>query len=140
MYVASLPTEDDFATPAYYNDNELLHLKGTNLFGAAGDRLAGWRNEWEGLVGRLGGEAKELLSWEYWLWACTVISSRAFPSVLIDGDKANNTPVLFPGVDTLNHRYGEKVTWKTDVEAKTVTIVLENGVPAGKYCRHSLSS
>jgi len=130
-YVASLPTAADFATPCYYSEAELLHLRGTNLFGAVGDRLTGWKEEWKGVVGRLEGETKAALSWKDWLWACTVISSRAFPSVLIDGDKANNTPVLFPGVDTLNHRYGEKVTWKTDVNAKTVTIVLETGVPAG---------
>lgn len=28
---------------------------------------------------------------------------------------ALSTPILFPGVDTLNHRLGTKVSWFTDV-------------------------
>lgn len=133
VYVASLPTEADFTTPCYFSENEMLHLRGTNLYGAVGDRLAGWKAEWEEVVSRLSGEVASTVTWELYLWACTIISSRAFPSSLIDGDTGpNNTPVLFPGVDTLNHRYGQKVTWKSDVQAQTLTIQLEDGVPAGQ--------
>lgn len=69
-------------------------------------------------------------------------SSRAFPSSLIDGDRANSTPVLFPGIDLLNHRPTAKVTWSTDVHAAptnkgaeavpgSLTIVLDEAVSAG---------
>ena len=58
-----------------------------------------------------------------------MLSSRAFPSHLIDGDRANATPILFPGVDTLNHRRGEKVGWlSSDTALALVTdVALEPG-------------
>jgi hypothetical protein len=58
-----------------------------------------------------------------YLWASTILSSRAFASYLIDGKKEGATPILFPGVDLLNHRYGEKVTWNADTEVKFVTSI-----------------
>ena len=76
--------------------------------------------------------------------------SRAFPSSLIDGDKANSTPVLFPGIDMLNHRPTAKVTWSSDVHAEvasgdgagdkgSLTIVLDEDVPARASLALSLS-
>ena len=64
-----------------------------------------------------------------WLWSCTMLSSRAFPSHLIDGDRANATPILFPGVDTLNHRRGEKVGWVSSDKALALVtdVALESG-------------
>ena len=73
-----------------------------------------------------------------------VARSRAFPSSLIDGDKDNSTPVLFPGIDMLNHRPTAKVTWSSDVRSVapsgtdgdggdkgSLTIVLDEDVGAG---------
>jgi len=76
--------------------------------------------------------------------------SRAFPSSLIDGDKDNSTPVLFPGIDMLNHRPTAKVTWSSDVHAEvasgdgagdkgSLTIVLDEDVPARASLALSLS-
>ena len=64
-----------------------------------------------------------------WLWACTILSSRAFPSHLVDGDREHATPILFPGVDTLNHRRGEKVGWVSSDKALALVtdVALEPG-------------
>lgn len=68
-----------------------------------------------------------------------VCSSRAFPSSLIDGPSTDSTPVLFPGVDTLNHRLGAKASWITDVNEPAarepkgkLAVVLDEGVEKGE--------
>jgi hypothetical protein len=55
------------------------------------------------------------------LHSATILSSRAFPSHLIphyDHPSRSSTPVLFPGVDSLNHRRGTKITWSVDSDPK----------------------
>ncbi|MBW0536257.1 hypothetical protein O181_075972 [Austropuccinia psidii MF-1] len=72
-----------------------------------------------------------------YLWACTIITSRSFSSSLLENlnipkvssqttlQKPNSianldlntsskepTPILLPGVDTLNHKRGTKVEWR----------------------------
>lgn len=66
----------------------------------------------------------------------TVLSSRAFPSSLIFSSGTQEaTPVLFPGVDMLNHCYGRKVSWLSDqVPDGKLKIVLDAGVERGVYC------
>ncbi|GAA5823460.1 hypothetical protein JCM3770_006045 [Rhodotorula araucariae] len=144
VYVDHLPTSDAMRTTLYFAPAERELLRGSNLFGATEEREQGWRDEWEEVRSWVSdSEIRDALSWEKWLWACTILSSRAFPSSLIDGDKENSTPVLFPGIDMLNHRPTSKVTWSSDVhmEAATsdtgasgsLTIVLDEDVAAGTF-------
>ncbi|BGP38834.1 hypothetical protein JCM10449v2_002772 [Rhodotorula kratochvilovae] len=143
IYVDHLPPSESMRTTLYFTPVERDLLRGSNLFGATEERKHGWRDEWEEVRSWVADAGvREALSWEKWLWACTILSSRAFPSSLIDGDKENSTPVLFPGVDMLNHRPTSKVTWSTDpgVEKATgvlsaggsLTIMLDEDVAAGE--------
>lgn len=157
-YISALPSPSSIRTPLYFSPAERALLRGTNLDGATRDREELWQNERAQALARLQApeEVKNAITWDRWLWACTMLSSRAFPSSLIDGDQPNSTPVLFPGIDLLNHRPTAKVTWSTDVHAVPVggarqaattttstsssssdqdkgslTIVLDEAVPAG---------
>ncbi|BGP14819.1 hypothetical protein JCM10213v2_002774 [Rhodosporidiobolus nylandii] len=127
VYVDSLPRSPTMRTPLYFSAAERELLRGSNLYGATEDRERGWKEEWEEVRSWVTDEqVREELSWERWLWACTIISSRAFPSHLIDGDKDNSTPVLFPGIDLLNHRPQAKVTWSSDVHVETLEEQIHN--------------
>ncbi|GAA5880500.1 hypothetical protein JCM3774_000629 [Rhodotorula dairenensis] len=144
-YVSALPNPSSLRTPLYFTPRERALLRGTNLDGATSDRERQWQRERDEVLRRVRApdEVKSAISWDHWLWACTMLSSRAFPSSLIDGDRANSTPVLFPGIDLLNHRPTAKVTWSTDVHAApttsdartadkgSLTIVLDETVSAG---------
>lgn len=163
VYVETLPRQEEMRTPCWFSEAEMSLLEGTNLAGATRDRLKEWKEEWELLLPKLVGFDSSLLTWcvrfsfvirvklillrrELYLWASTILSSRAFASHLIDGDRAGATPILFPGVDTLNHRYGEKVSWIADEQVPTcggsrrgmMSIVLDNGVAAGAQGPSSL--
>ncbi|GAA5975503.1 hypothetical protein JCM10908_005181 [Rhodotorula pacifica] len=148
-YISALPAATTLRTPLYFTSAERSLLRGTNLDGATRDREQQWRAEWEEVRRRLEGadvegEVRREVTWERWLWACTMLSSRAFPSSLIDNDQPNSTPVLFPGIDLLNHRPTARVTWSSDVRGAgsgsvtggeekggSLTIVLDELVPAG---------
>ncbi|GAA5858413.1 hypothetical protein JCM1840_001192 [Sporobolomyces johnsonii] len=144
VYVENLPAGEAMRTTLYFSPEERELLRGSNLYGATEERERGWRDEWEEVTSWIGDEdVRREVGWERWLWACTIISSRAFPSSLIDGDKPNSTPVLFPGIDMLNHRPTSKVTWSSDVHVETagtgaegkkgkgsLTIVLDEAVGA----------
>ncbi|TKA58291.1 hypothetical protein B0A53_00028 [Rhodotorula sp. CCFEE 5036] len=121
-YISALPSPSSIRTPLYFSPAERALLEGTNLDGATRDREQLWQNERAQVLARLRAaeEVKHAITWDRWLWACTMLSSRAFPSSLIDGDQPNSTPVLFPGIDLLNHRPTAKVTWSTDVHAVPV--------------------
>ena len=63
---------------------------------------------------------------EQYLTAATYLSSRAFPSTLVSENPSvvpskSSYPVLFPGVDSLNHARGRPVSWVVDplLPAKT---------------------
>ncbi|GAA5912543.1 hypothetical protein JCM6882_004797 [Rhodosporidiobolus microsporus] len=144
VYVDDLPSSESMRTTLYFSPSERELLRGSNLFGATEDRERGWKEEWEEVQRWLADmDVRKEVTWERWLWACTILSSRAFPSSLIDGDKENSTPVLFPGIDMLNHRPTAKLTWSSDVHVETVgtgedgkkgkgslTIVLDEDTPA----------
>ncbi|GAA6000217.1 uncharacterized protein JCM10292_004039 [Rhodotorula paludigena] len=142
VYVEHLPSRDSMRTTLYFSAVERELLRGSNLHGATEEREAGWRQEWEEVASWMQDEAvRKALTFDLWLWACTILSSRAFPSSLIDGNKENSTPVLFPGVDMLNHRPTARVTWSIDAGVASsassgsdgsLTIVLDEAVGAGE--------
>jgi hypothetical protein len=49
------------------------------------------------------------------MWALTILESRCFPSNIMFMDLASEEPypLLYPVMDHFNHRFQEKVTWKT---------------------------
>ncbi|KAI5481575.1 lysine methyltransferase [Pseudohyphozyma bogoriensis] len=139
VYVDSLPAAETLRTPLYYSDAEMDLLMASNLHGATTDRQKQWKDEWESLLTRLT-HGVDAFTWELYLWASTMLSSRAFPSSLIDGDTSDEalTPILFPGIDALNHQYGKQLSWNTDVHSPTgeipgkMSVVLDEEVAAGE--------
>jgi hypothetical protein len=56
---------------------------------------------------------------EDFLWGYSVFSSRAFPYTLIDSTSTDQSEVLFPLVDALNHKPNTKITWSRTGDADT---------------------
>ncbi|KAK4692339.1 hypothetical protein P7C70_g9153, partial [Phenoliferia sp. Uapishka_3] len=89
VYVDSLPTMDELTTPSYWSEAELSLLHGTNLAPAVGERMQGWKEEWEEVVHKLGGID---LTWENYLWACTIISYSKFISTPRSASESITSP------------------------------------------------
>ncbi|KIJ60469.1 hypothetical protein HYDPIDRAFT_98705 [Hydnomerulius pinastri MD-312] len=126
-YIRCLPAAEKLSTPLHFSERELELLKGTNLFGATLDRGHDWRTEWEqcrSLVQTVNQAWGESLTWERYLTASTHLSSRAFPSSILSAEPSlvstpSTYPVLLPGVDLLNHKRGQRVSWEVSCsEAK----------------------
>ncbi|KAK9245880.1 hypothetical protein V1506DRAFT_536908 [Lipomyces tetrasporus] len=128
-YIKLLPTE--FDTPLYYSHDEMEMLRGTNVFGEVELRRHAWVEEWKRGVMYLPSKFnKTLFSWELYLWACTVLSSRSFPSSIVFGtSKDDSYPVLVPLVDSLNHKPQVPVYWSAT--ADSFTISSGNSIAAG---------
>ncbi|KAK6533189.1 hypothetical protein TWF281_007341 [Arthrobotrys megalospora] len=126
-YIRLLP--ETFDTPLYFDEDEMERLAGTNL--GAGDvvlRKQVWTQEWEvgkELLEEAGNiEDIEEYTWELYLRAATIYTSRSFPSKLVGiatntpADKPTESsddtdfPVLIPLVDILNHKPNTKIIWE----------------------------
>ena len=68
------------------------------------------------------------------LWAYSVLSSRSFPYSLIDPDYDGPSEVLFPLLDTLNHKPHTHITWMRngDPETGALSFVTGNEIQAGE--------
>ncbi|KAL7273848.1 hypothetical protein RUND412_003263 [Rhizina undulata] len=127
-YIDILPQE--FDTPLYFSPDDMDWLQGCNLGAAEVDaRREVWRKEWELAVEVLRNEGvqTEDYTWELFLWAATVFTSRSFPGRLLKwkekdeqrggvdistGDEEEDAPVLFPLIDSTNHYPRTKITWQ----------------------------
>ncbi|KAF9353663.1 hypothetical protein BGX26_008572 [Mortierella sp. AD094] len=109
-YLDMIP--DRIHTALEFDDQDMEQLRGTNAFQTVKhlkDKLEQKYKETMAIVG------KELrqedgYTWEKFLWAETVLSSRAFPAHLFGGGVEGET-VLIPLGDTLNHKSRHKATW-----------------------------
>ncbi|KAK6503958.1 hypothetical protein TWF506_002175 [Arthrobotrys conoides] len=125
-YIRLLP--QTFDTPLYFSDDEMERLAGTNL--GAGDVLLRkqlWMEEWESgkqLLEDVKAERAQEYTWDIYLRAATIYTSRSFPSTLV-GITINSIvgkhaaglddigfPVLIPLVDILNHKPNTKIIWE----------------------------
>ncbi|KAJ8133604.1 hypothetical protein O1611_g17 [Lasiodiplodia mahajangana] len=123
-YIRVLPLENEMATPLWFNDEEMAYLKGTNLFSnstpreetSIGLQEGHFRAQWHLGVAELkrAGEPADNFTWELFLWAATVFSSRGFTSDLITTTKEpkGSFPILYPVLDVFNHHTGAKVRWQ----------------------------
>lgn len=125
-YVDSLPQH--IHTPLEFSAEERALLQNTNLHGALIDR----ENEWRATLAALNSSTPLNIAWPDWLWANSIISSRAFPSSLIDNDEINATPILFPSVDSLNHNPTSKVLWLKETDR--LTLVTEQDILGNTQC------
>lgn len=129
-YINSLPRS--FNTPLWYDDNDLIWLRGTNLGNAKEVREDAWRQEYENAMRSLFADAsdfeyKHLWTWELYLWAATVMTTRSFSGpasvnrnegeFIVAADRVGRCPILIPGLDLLNHNPSAKVSWVWDARS-----------------------
>ncbi|PWW74526.1 SET domain-containing protein [Tuber magnatum] len=117
-YLRVLPR--GFDTPLYFSDEDFKYLQGCNLeVNEVKARKSLWREEFEAAAAILQREGydTEHCTWELYLWASTVFTSRSFTGKLMNWDQEivhedDTTPILFPLIDSLNHYPIAKVTWQ----------------------------
>lgn len=130
-YVKSLPKpKGGLNTPMYWTDEEKVWLEGTNLELGVQDRCVSWRKSYDEAMVLLGDWAeKSAFTWDLYLWAATIFSSRSFissllPIEIVAGENQERKAhwkarlesegpfgVLFPIVDLANHSPTAEVTW-----------------------------
>ncbi|KAJ4295347.1 hypothetical protein N0V90_007358 [Kalmusia sp. IMI 367209] len=111
-YIACLPEPDSMTTPLWFSDEDMQCLAGTNLAQETSVKLDQLTKKWNQAIEvmkRVGVDS-EIFSFEWFLWAATIISSRAFISTHILPDE-ETFPILFPVVDILNHSPTANVEW-----------------------------
>ncbi|KAF8130332.1 hypothetical protein EV363DRAFT_1219306, partial [Boletus edulis] len=118
-YIQCLPAAANLLTPPHFTTTEREILRGTNLYHATLDRERNWRARWEqchSLVQMVNPAWGDLFTWDVYLIALTYLSSRAFPSSVLSSNPSlvstpSTHPVLIPGLDLLNHKRGQPVSW-----------------------------
>ncbi|CAG8493033.1 16449_t:CDS:2 [Acaulospora morrowiae] len=119
-------------TPLSYNDREMEWLRGTNLDGGTKDRKGLLKREYEQILSAIEDEGfRSKLTWDLYLWACNVISSRCFPNKLIDPDGEEQNEALFPLADSFNHRPRQRVTWKVQ-DGNSLHLITEDEIEIGE--------
>ncbi|KAH0834002.1 hypothetical protein J3R83DRAFT_11238 [Lanmaoa asiatica] len=118
-YIQCLPPAANLLTPLHFTTTEREILRGTNLYGATLDRERDWRADWiqcRSLVHGVDSVWGDAFTWDMYVTASTHLSSRAFPSSILSSKPSlvaspSTYPVLIPGVDLLNHKRGQPVSW-----------------------------
>ncbi|KAG9057536.1 hypothetical protein FS842_006066 [Serendipita sp. 407] len=114
-YVAILPRE--ILTPIFFSEQEFELLRGTNLYLSTLERKEGWRHSWKRCQTWIN-LPEDVFTMDLFMLAQTWISSRAFPSSLMDDSpslsSSNSVQILVPLVDSLNHARGAPVSWSVD--------------------------
>ncbi|KAF2104297.1 SET domain-containing protein [Rhizodiscina lignyota] len=120
-YLSCLPTEAELTTPLYFSSDDLQWLLGTNLHTSSTDpsrssvelRREMWKGDWQqacDALRALGVDVSQY-TWEMFLWAASMFSSRCFPSNLTLPNRGEPFSLLYPVLDCLNHEFGAKATW-----------------------------
>ncbi|KAI8100067.1 uncharacterized protein BX664DRAFT_363677 [Halteromyces radiatus] len=99
-------------TALTFDDNDMKYLRNTNLAVAACERLALLRSDYERLMSDFVDDTVKNL-------VTCAITSRSFPYKLIDPTHSGTSEVLFPLVDSLNHKPNTKITWSRDGDTET---------------------
>lgn len=142
-YIDTLPTS--LTTPLFFSEQELELLRGTNLYAATVERKQQWQEGWRVALTYLQTLhlTEEDFTWENFIRAQTWLSSRAFPSSLMEDPPSlfNPTaaPVLVPLVDALNHARGTPISWSIDQRdrssdnpsPKSLSLVSHNAIQSG---------
>ncbi|CBF81518.1 hypothetical protein AN5630.2 [Aspergillus nidulans FGSC A4] len=124
-YIRTLPQPGSLTTLPYYEEEEDLEwLEGTSLLQARKRKVALLREKYESSSNELresGFQDAERYSWDLYLWASTIFVSRAFSEKVLSGvipehEMPENTSVLLPFIDILNHRPLAKVEWRAGLQ------------------------
>ncbi|GAA5811478.1 hypothetical protein MFLAVUS_004915 [Mucor flavus] len=125
-YINILPKT--IKTPLLFDENDIKFIANTNLESAARDRKAELFKDYNRLLEHLPeGVDKNGVSWEEFLWCYSVFSSRSFPYQLIDPSSTEVSEVLFPLVDSLNHKPNTKITWTRNGDVETGSLSFVSG-------------
>ncbi|KAJ2028404.1 hypothetical protein GGI03_001668 [Coemansia sp. RSA 2337] len=113
-YIDILPLE--FHTPLQFNEEELKFLRGTPAEFAVEERREGYREQYRAALELVPESVipRDVLTFENYLWAMTVLSSRSFSKDLMEGSLCVLTAeseVLMPLLDMTNHYPRTPVTW-----------------------------
>ncbi|KAH8697652.1 SET domain protein [Talaromyces proteolyticus] len=141
-YIHSLPRPDELTTPLFYSGEDLAWLNLTSLAAAREHRMQIWKARYEKgyrLLQELKFERGIDYSWELYLWASTIISSRAFTAKVLAGVipmeelSEDKVSVLLPMIDATNHRPLAKVEWQAGKDSLGLAVMedVSPGVEVG---------
>ncbi|CAI7604500.1 unnamed protein product [Penicillium bialowiezense] len=136
-YLRTLPQPGQLTTPLFFSEEDVDWIQGTGIPEASVERIKVWDQKYDDAITKL--EAFGFLdcgafTWELYMWAATIITSRAFsPKVLSGAVEADDlwedrTSALLPLIDLPNHRPMAKVEWRAG-EEDIGLIVLEDLAP-----------
>lgn len=115
-YMRIVPQPGQLDLPAFFNEEELTWLHGTNLMVDIEVKLRDWTEEYETAYQRLPdvldcGLKKEQFTRDMYLWACGVFNSRSFPARTVYPGIGDTISILVPVVDFINHELEAAVHW-----------------------------
>ncbi|KAJ2890711.1 hypothetical protein GGI21_006083, partial [Coemansia aciculifera] len=116
-YIDILPRK--FHTPLQFNDEELKFLRGTPAEFSVAERHEGYREYLQKALDLVPESVipRDVLIYDNYLWAMSVLSSRSFSKELMEGTLCRLTAeseVLLPLLDMANHYPRTPVTWIID--------------------------
>ncbi|KAJ2456090.1 hypothetical protein EV183_000433 [Coemansia sp. RSA 2336] len=115
-FIDVLPTE--FQTPLVFADSELELLKNTNIPSAAKEQRDSLRKTYQEILEDVPETVvpRDVLTFENYMWAAMIMMSRTFTGKLLAQKDENDTRIMLPFVDMLNHDVQAKVEF-TDTES-----------------------
>ncbi|KAH7135847.1 hypothetical protein B0J11DRAFT_576404 [Dendryphion nanum] len=119
-YLACLPRPADMTTPLWFSDEDGAYMQGTPLMNSIAAQRDALQKEWSAarLVMAECSLAEEKIyehcDFESYLWAVTIITSRAFISHAILPELPKFS-LLFPVIDLLDHSPIAKAEWNFSV-------------------------
>ncbi|CAB4446466.1 unnamed protein product [Rhizophagus irregularis] len=118
-----------------YDENEINYLlKGTDIENFVIERRLQLKNCYEEILERLPSDGlllKEKMTWELYLWAHSIVTSRSFPNRFIDPDDPDPKEVLIPLADSLNHKPRQKITWEFS-DGNSMQLIAGETIECGK--------
>ncbi|KAJ5928610.1 hypothetical protein N7466_007566 [Penicillium verhagenii] len=134
-YLRTLPQPGQLTTPMLFGEEDVDWLQGTGIPDATVQRYQDWDKQYDFSVDQLeqaGYEGAEAFTWDLYLWAWTILTSRAFSakvlSSAVDDLPEEGISVLLPLIDLPNHRPLAKVEWRAG-EEDVGMIILEDTSP-----------
>ncbi|KAJ5823190.1 hypothetical protein N7447_005530 [Penicillium robsamsonii] len=120
-YLRTLPQPGQLTTPLFFGEEDVDWIQGTGIPEAAVERIKIWEQKYDSgylQLDSIGFPNCEQYTWELYLWASTIITSRAFSSKVLSGAvepadlPEDGVSALLPLIDLPNHRPMAKVEWR----------------------------
>ncbi|KAJ6163205.1 hypothetical protein N7497_003184 [Penicillium chrysogenum] len=124
-YLRTLPQPGQLTTPLFFGEEDVDWIQGTGIPEAAVERIKVWEQKYDFgylKLDEIGFPDCEQYTWELYLWASTIITSRAFSAKVLSGAvqpddlPEDGVSALLPLIDLPNHRPMAKVEWRAGDE------------------------